>query len=139
MVIRSNTVTQMHVATPTLATCSLKGQTRFVFPCWCTTWSFPTGVILERNTSSRHLYQASSKYSVGYSCYRAETRSQIQTQEGEITPKVKKPKLSFLYVTCRLVLFFITTKYYQNIPKSVQLTKQTLNQCIISVKYKKGR
>ena len=75
-------------------------------------------VILVCNTSSRpvlHLYQASSKYSVGYSCYRAETRNQIQTQEREITPKVKKkPKLSFLYVTCRLVLFFITTKYHQN-------------------------
>ena len=46
-VIRSNKVTQMHVATPTFATCSLKGQTRdklnrFFFPCWCTTWSFPT-------------------------------------------------------------------------------------------------
>ena len=37
-----------------------------------------------------HLYQASSKYSVGYSCYRAETRNQIQTQEVKITPKVKK-------------------------------------------------
>ena len=68
-VIRSNTVTQMHVATPTFATCSLKGQTRdkfngFVFfpagaqhglsllvcnkiflpPCWCVTGSsFPSG------------------------------------------------------------------------------------------------
>ena len=45
-VIRSNTVTQMHVATPTFPTCSLKGQTRdkfnrFFFPCECTTWSFP--------------------------------------------------------------------------------------------------
>ena len=51
------------------------------------------GIILERNTSSHpvlHLYQASSKYSVGYSCYRAETRNQMQTQEGEITPKVNK-------------------------------------------------
>ena len=48
-VIRSNTVTQMHFATPTFARCSvpLKGQTRdtfnrLFFPCWCTTWSFPT-------------------------------------------------------------------------------------------------
>ena len=52
-------------------------------------------VILVRNSSScpvLHLYQASSKYSVGYSCYRAETRNQIQTQKGEITPKVKKSR-----------------------------------------------
>ena len=50
-------------------------------------------VILVSNTSSRpvlHLYQAQSKYSVAYLCYRAETRNQIQTQEGEITPKVNK-------------------------------------------------
>ena len=43
-----------------------------------------------------HLYQASSKYSVGYSCYRAETRNQIQTQDGELTPKVKKDKVVIL-------------------------------------------
>ena len=56
-------------------------------------------VILVRNMSSRpvlHLYQASSKYSVGYSCYRAETRNPIQTQEGKITPKVKKAKVVIL-------------------------------------------
>ena len=69
------------------------------------------------NTSSRpalHLYQASSKYSEGYSRYRAETRNQIQTQEGEITPKVKKPKLSFLYVTSSgavLNYYQVSSKY----------------------------
>ena len=50
-------------------------------------------VILVHNKSSHpvlHLYQASSKYSVGLICYRAESRIQIQTQEGEITPKVKQ-------------------------------------------------
>ena len=51
--------------------------------------------------------------------------------------RAKKPKLSFLYVTCRLVLFFITYKYHQNIPENVRLTEWTLNQCIISVKYAK--
>ena len=59
-------------------------------------------VILVRNMSSRpvlHLYQALSNYSVGYSCYRAETRNQIQTQEGEITPKVKK-KAEVVILVC---------------------------------------
>ena len=82
-------------------------------------------VILVLNTSSRpvlHLYQAPSKYSVGYWCTEQRQEIKIQTQEGEITPKVKKKsRLSFLYVTCPRVLFFITTKYHQNIPKSVRL------------------
>ena len=55
--------------------------------------------ILVRNMSSHpvlHLYQAPSKYSVGYLCYRAETVNQIQTQEGEITPKVKKAEVVIL-------------------------------------------
>ena len=38
------------------------------------------------------------------------SRNQIQTQEGEITPKLRKPRLSFLYVTRLLVLFYITIK-----------------------------
>ena len=42
-----------------------------------------------------HLYQASSKYSAAYSCYRAETRNQIQTQ-GEITPEKKKAEVVIL-------------------------------------------
>ena len=53
-------------------------------------------VILVRNTSTRHvlhLYQVSSKYSEGYLCYRAETRNQIQAQEGEITQKKKRSKV----------------------------------------------
>ena len=61
-------------------------------------------VILVRNTSSRpilHLYQISSKYTKGYSCYRAETRNQIQTQEGEITPKVKQGSLKDSYIPHR--------------------------------------
>ena len=44
-------VTQMHIATSIFATCSvsLQGQTRdkfnrFLFPCWCAPWSFPTGM-----------------------------------------------------------------------------------------------
>ena len=54
----------------------------------------------------------------------------------EITPKVRKPKLSFLYTSSSL--FYISTKYYKNIPKGIQLTKRTQNQCIITVKITKG-
>ena len=35
------------------------------------------------------------------------------TQEGKINPKVRKPELSFLYPTCHLALFYISTKYHQ--------------------------
>ena len=37
-----------------------------------------------------------------------------QTQKREITPKVRKAELSFLYMTHRLVLFYVSTKYHQN-------------------------
>ena len=53
------------------------------------------------------------------------TRNLFQTKQRKITPKVKKPELSFLYTTCRLVLFYISTKYQQNIPKGIQVTKWT--------------
>ena len=42
-----------------------------------------------------------------------------------ITPKVRKPELSILYVTCHLVLIYISTKNHQNIPKGIQVTEQT--------------
>ena len=45
-------------------------------------------------------------------------QNQIQTQ-GKITPNVRKLQLSFLYVTRRLVLFYILIKYYKNIPKGI--------------------
>ena len=54
-------------------------------------------------------------------------------------PKVRKAELSFLYATCRLVLFYISTKYHKNIPKGLWLTERTRNQWIITVKYNKGR
>ena len=53
-----------------------------------------------------YFYQVSSKYCVGYSGYNG-TENQIQTQDGEITPKGRRPELSFLYATCYLVLFYI--------------------------------
>ena len=60
-----------------------------------------------------HFYQVSSKYSIGYSSYRAITIK--FKQEGEITPKGRKPKLLFLYATHCLVLFYISIKYHENI------------------------
>ena len=42
-----------------------------------------------------------------------------------ITPKVRKAELSFLYMTRRLVLFYIVTMYHQNIPKVIQVTERT--------------
>ena len=46
-----------------------------------------------------------------------QTRNLFQTKQREITPKVRKPELSFLYATCLLVLFYVSTKYHKNIPK----------------------
>ena len=54
-----------------------------------------------------------------------QTQNQIQTQEGEITPKVRKPELSFLYATHCLVLFYISTKHNKNNP-----TGSGVIQCI---------
>ena len=45
----------------------------------------------------------------------------------EITPKVRKAELSFLYATCCLVLFYISAKFHQNIPKGIRVTKRTRN------------
>ena len=43
-------------------------------------------------------------------------------------PKVRKAELSFLYAICHLVLFYISTKYHQNILKGIQVTELTRNQ-----------
>ena len=53
--------------------------------------------------------------------------------------KSKKAELSFLNGTRHLVLFYISTKYHKNISKVIRLTELTGNQCIITVKYNKGR
>ena len=60
-----------------------------------------------------------------------QTLNLFQTKQREITPKVRKPKLSFLYVTLRLVLFYISTKYHQNIPKDIQVQsgQEVLRRC----------
>ena len=53
-------------------------------------------------------------------------------------PKVRKAELSFFYATSRLVLFYISTMYHQNIPKGIWVTERTRNQCIIIVNITKG-
>ena len=45
-----------------------------------------------------------------------------QILQRKITPKIRKAELSLLYLTRRLVLFYISTKYHKNIPKDLQLT-----------------
>ena len=49
----------------------------------------------------------------------------IKTIQREITPKARKPELSFVYATCRLVLFYISTKYHKDIPKGIRFTEST--------------
>ena len=41
--------------------------------------------------------------------------------------KVRKAELSFLYATRPLVLFYISAKYHQNIPKNIPVTEQRRN------------
>ena len=62
-------------------------------------------------------YQVLSKYSEGYSSYGADEKS--ISKQREITPKVRKAELPFLYVTHCLVLFYISTMYHKNIPKGL--------------------
>ena len=45
----------------------------------------------------------------------------IKSIKGEITQKVIKQELSFLYTTHCHDLFYITVKYHQNIPNSNQV------------------
>ena len=54
-----------------------------------------------------------------------QTRNLFQTKQREITPKIRKPALSFFYTTSPLVLFYISNKYHQNMPKGIQVTEQT--------------
>ena len=42
-------------------------------------------------------------------------------------PNVRKAELLFLYTTCFLVLFYISTKYHQNTPKDIRVTEWTRN------------
>ena len=49
--------------------------------------------------------------------------------QGEITIKVCKQELSFLYATHHHDLFYITMKYHEYILKCIQATERTRN-CI---------
>ena len=87
-------------------------------------------VILVHDTCSRlvlHFYQVHK--SIPKDIHVTEwTQNLFQTKLRVITPKVRKPEL-----------LYISTEYYQNIPKSIRLTERTQNQCIIIIKYNKGR
>ena len=52
------------------------------------------------------------------------TRNLFEIKQRVITPKVTKAELSFLYITCCLVLFYISAKYHRNIPKGIPVTEQ---------------
>ena len=83
-------------------------------------------VILVQDTLScpvLHAYQVPSKYSKLYSSYRVDTKSISNTKKRDNSRS--KKELSFLYATHRLLLFYISTKCHQNIPKSIQVTEQT--------------
>ena len=56
--------------------------------------------------------------------FELQTQNLFQTKQREITPKVRKPELLFLYMTYCLFLFYISTNYHQNIPKGIQVTEE---------------
>ena len=53
------------------------------------------------------------------------TRICIKNIKGEITQKIIKRELSFLYATHRQDLLYITVKYHQNIPNGIQVIERT--------------
>ena len=77
-------------------------------------------VILIRNTLScpdLQLYKVPSKYSEGYSSYRAYEKSISKKIKGNNSESKQARELSFLYATLRLVLFTISTKYHKKYSK----------------------
>ena len=96
-------------------------------------------VILVHNMSSSpvlHFYQVSSKYSEGYLSSRADIKSISNKTKGDNSKR--KPELSFLYATCRPTLFYIFSKYHQNIPKGIKTYRADKKQCTITVSITKG-
>ena len=49
-------------------------------------------------------------------------------------PKVRKTKLSFLYATRHLILFYISNKYHQNILKDVRVTERITREIMPKVR-----
>ena len=58
-----------------------------------------------------------------------QTQNCIGNHQGEITQKVWKRELSFLYATHHHDLFYIAVKYHDYIPKGIQVIQRTRN-CI---------
>ena len=83
-------------------------------------------VILVSDTSSwpHDKCKVSGIYSQWYSCYRADTNMHKKHQRGDKS-KVLNRELSFLYATHHHYLFYMTVKYYQNIPNGIQVIKWT--------------
>ena len=82
-------------------------------------------VILVRDTSSGpvlHFFHRNIPKGIRVT---ERTQNLFQIKQRVITPKVRKAELSFLYATRRLVLFYISTKYHQNIPRDIQVTERT--------------
>ena len=77
-----------------------------------------------------HYYQVSSKYSKECSTYIADTKSmhnQCQILQREITAKGRQTCHSCKEHIHRLVLFYSSTKYLQNILKGILVTEQMRN------------
>ena len=55
------------------------------------------------------------------------TTTNVPPPHPHPTAKVRKTELQFLYATCHLVLFYISTKYHQKIPKGIGVTERTQN------------
>ena len=60
-----------------------------------------------------------------YSKVMEQTWNCIWNHQGEITQKVLKRELSFLYTTHGHDLFYITVKYHDYIPKGIQVAERT--------------
>ena len=55
------------------------------------------------------------------------TTKKPQKKQRDITPEIRKPELSFLYATCRLILFYISTNYHKTILRTIRLTERIRN------------
>ena len=75
------------------------------------------------------LFEISPKYhqNISKGIPVTEQTGKFFSKQREITPKVRKAELSFLYATRHLVLFDISAKYHRNIPKGIRVTERTLN------------
>ena len=84
-------------------------------------------VILVRDTSSWLFYKTVKHHDYIPNGFQVMKRTWncIWNHQGEITQKVWKWELSFLYVTHRHDLFYITVKYHDFIPKGIQVTERT--------------